>query len=324
MVTIPGDAHTHQRGRLLSFLPGSTLVSVSQPPELLYSVGVFLGRFSNAMQKFPTQGTERQSEWNPSSALDTLRTFSSAVSQCFPIESTDNASITAESAAKSSNLPFDIATTLLALPPAATRISIITRIVADYTEALSAAGSLPQCVIHCDANEMNIIISSDYTDSCAHSASCTDADATVHAGTSTATGATASTADLSQYVSLIDFGDVMLSSRVFELANCIGYLMLYKDDPLSTAVQIAAGYLSTSTLSPSERGLIIPAALARIAVSVTMSAHSFKQNPENAYVLTTARPGWRLLQQAEAMGGLVGMQRLFEQALDRALKEKEE
>ena len=77
--------------------------------------------------------------------------------------------------------------------------------------------------------------------------------------------------------------------------------LLDKDDVISAAKHCIDGYTEVSPLSPTERSILHTVTAARMAQSVTMGAYSYSMSPENTYLLTTAAPGWRLLETLTAM-----------------------
>lgn len=87
----------------------------------------------------------------------------------------------------------------------------------------------------------------------------------------------------------------MRSKRVFDVAICMGYMMLEKEDPIHTAASIAKGFLSKFQFTEDEVKIMLPASLIRICVSVCLSHFNFQNNPHNEYLLVTAGPGWKLL-----------------------------
>jgi len=97
-------------------------------------------------------------------------------------------------------------------------------------------------------------------------------------------------------VGLIDFGDCAHTVIIAELAITAAYLMLDRDDPLTTASHLVAGYHSVRPLTVAEQGLLFDLIVARLATSVTMSARGLDLEPDNEYVQVSAQPIWRLLE----------------------------
>jgi Ser/Thr protein kinase RdoA (MazF antagonist) len=83
---------------------------------------------------------------------------------------------------------------------------------------------------------------------------------------------------------LIDFGDMVYSYTVGDLAIAIAYAVLDKPDPFSAAEEIVAGYTSEFALLDSEREALWPLVRLRLAMSVCLAAHQRQQQPENEYL----------------------------------------
>lgn len=95
---------------------------------------------------------------------------------------------------------------------------------------------------------------------------------------------------------ILDFGDCLCTCIVFELAICLAYLMLGKDDPIGTAQHIYAGYVQEFELTKEEKEMLHTLVCSRMVQSVTMGAYSYSKDPGNEYLLITAKTGWELLE----------------------------
>ena len=100
----------------------------------------------------------------------------------------------------------------------------------------------------------------------------------------------------SRVVALVDFGDVVHSATVCDLAIAIAYAMLDEHDPIAAAAQVVAGYHAIRPLSEDEADALYPLAAARLAVSVCYAAKQARQAPENEYLNISSRPAWALLE----------------------------
>ena len=100
-------------------------------------------------------------------------------------------------------------------------------------------------------------------------------------------------------VGLIDFGDVVFASTINELAICVAYVMLEKDDPLWAAAQVVRGYHEEFLLAESELEVLFDLARARLFCSVVMAAHQRQLQPTNEYLSVTDEPARRLLKKLE-------------------------
>ncbi|MBV6522585.1 MAG: Acetylornithine/succinyldiaminopimelate aminotransferase [Gemmatimonadaceae bacterium] len=96
-------------------------------------------------------------------------------------------------------------------------------------------------------------------------------------------------------VGLIDFGDVVESHPVCDLAIAIAYAMLDRPDPIATAASIARGFHAEYPLTEDEVAMLIPLARTRLAVSVVNAALQLDIAPDHEYLQVTAAPAWRLL-----------------------------
>lgn len=88
---------------------------------------------------------------------------------------------------------------------------------------------------------------------------------------------------------LIDFGDMVYSYTVGELAIAIAYAILDKPDPLATAAQIVNGYTAEFALVDPEREALWPLVRLRLAMSSCLAAYQLKQQPENEYLWISQR-----------------------------------
>ena len=130
---------------------------------------------------------------------------------------------------------------------------------------------LPASVIHADANDYNVLVRD------------------------------------GRVVSILDFGDVVYSATVCDLAVALAYAMLGKADPLAAAEQVTAGYEELRPLSSGERAALYPLAAARLAMSVCYCAWQTRQAPENEYLKISNAPAWELIERLAGMnvGGKV-------------------
>lgn len=100
---------------------------------------------------------------------------------------------------------------------------------------------------------------------------------------------------------IIDFGDMVHTARISEPAIAAAYAVLKQDDPLTIAASLLAGYHSVNQLQPKEVEVFFQLLCTRLAVSVCMSAHRKKQEPDNAYLLVTEAPAWRALEKLRSI-----------------------
>ena len=88
---------------------------------------------------------------------------------------------------------------------------------------------------------------------------------------------------------LIDFGDMVYSYTVGNLAVAIAYVVLDKPDPRATALEVIAGYTQEFRLSDNELDALWRLVLLRLAMSVCMAAYQRQQRPDNEYLEISQR-----------------------------------
>jgi Ser/Thr protein kinase RdoA (MazF antagonist) len=79
---------------------------------------------------------------------------------------------------------------------------------------------------------------------------------------------------------LIDFGDMVYSYTVGDLAIAVAYVVLGEGDPRD----VIEGYTSEFELLEEEREALWPLVRLRLAMSVCIAAHQIRQQPENEYL----------------------------------------
>lgn len=88
---------------------------------------------------------------------------------------------------------------------------------------------------------------------------------------------------------LIDFGDMVYSYTVGELAIAIAYVVLDKVEPRAAADEVIEGYLSEFRLLDEELKMLWPFVRLRLAMSVCLAAYQLRQQPENEYLRISQR-----------------------------------
>ena len=94
---------------------------------------------------------------------------------------------------------------------------------------------------------------------------------------------------------ILDFGDMVHSCTINELAIAIAYAILDKPDPISVAQDITAGYHAVFPISELELEILFPLICARLATSVSVSAHQKTLEPDNEYLIISEVPAWEVL-----------------------------
>lgn len=131
------------------------------------------------------------------------------------------------------------------------------------SQALPVLPTLRKSVIHNDANDYNVLV--DYSGP--------------------------------EIVRLLDFGDMLRTQTICELAIAAAYVMMNKADPLAAAVPLVAGYHEALPLTDAELSVLFDLICARLCVSVTNSAYQQQIEPGNSYLTISEQPAWRLLEQ---------------------------
>ena len=126
---------------------------------------------------------------------------------------------------------------------------------------------LRKAVIHGDANEHNFIIDRDHPQ---------------------------------RMHGLIDFGDMMHSTQVNELAIALAYLLLGERDIGTAARAVIDGYCAEFALVDEELAVLFELVAMRLVTSIVMSSNEAKIYPDNSsYILTSQAGGQALLQRLE-------------------------
>ncbi len=156
----------------------------------------------------------------------------------------------------------------------AARLARIHRILDAADRAGVAFDTLRTSVVHNDANDFNVLVSPPDPD-----------DPTVPR----------------RIVGLVDFGDLVHSYTVGEVAIAAAYGMLGKRDPLAAAASIVGGYHAVYPLHEAEVAAIVPLIGLRLCTSAVLSAHQRAQEPGNDYLSVSEAPVWALLAQLEEL-----------------------
>ncbi|MDI9340963.1 MAG: aminotransferase class III-fold pyridoxal phosphate-dependent enzyme, partial [Sediminibacterium sp.] len=96
---------------------------------------------------------------------------------------------------------------------------------------------------------------------------------------------------------LIDFGDMVYTALVNNLAVTCTYAMLHHPDPLEAAVNIVSGYHQCYSLTTDELDILYYLIAARLCISVTQSSYNASLDSNNEHHFITEKPAWELLQQ---------------------------
>lgn len=99
-----------------------------------------------------------------------------------------------------------------------------------------------------------------------------------------------------QVIGVIDFGDLLRTYTVNEVAVAAAYAIMGKPDPIAAACDIVAGYHSIFPLTEIEVEVLYWLIGLRLCMSVTNSALQRTRQPDNPYLFVSERPAWALLE----------------------------
>ncbi|MEL6865919.1 MAG: phosphotransferase, partial [Bacteroidota bacterium] len=102
-------------------------------------------------------------------------------------------------------------------------------------------------------------------------------------------------------VGLIDFGDVLYTPTINDLAITIAYAAMHKADPLRAAMSVVEGFHEGFPLLEEELALIYTLVAARLCTTVTVAAINKAKEPENAYLQISEQAAWDLLHKWKAI-----------------------
>jgi len=126
---------------------------------------------------------------------------------------------------------------------------------------------LPRGAVHGDLNDNNILVAS-----------------------------TTGKSGIEQRISgIVDFGDMVHSYRVGDLAIALAYAMLGGDDPLTVVAHVVRGYAERGRLSDDEMAALFGLAALRLCASACIAADQQRERPDNAYLGVSQAPIRKLL-----------------------------
>jgi Ser/Thr protein kinase RdoA (MazF antagonist) len=96
-------------------------------------------------------------------------------------------------------------------------------------------------------------------------------------------------------VGIIDFGDMVYSHTIGNLAIAVAYAILDKSDPLRTAVHMVKGYQQAYPLAEDEIASLFLMVCMRLCMSACIAAHQLKERPGNEYLAISQLPIQRTL-----------------------------
>jgi len=225
-ISVIRDSSGNKRNvRLLSWVSGRVWSSVNpQLEQLRFSLGEECGKLTQALQGFTHQEASREFVWDVAQSLWTKEYIN-----LFTTE--DKKTIQYFQELFESNI-------------------------AEYAK-------LRKSVVHNDANDNNVIVSS----------------ALVNPKVKAA----------------IDYGDAIHTQIINDVAIAVAYAIMNHNDVLDAALPIVSGYHSTFPLEEEELAHLYSAIAMRLVISVTKSAINKIEEPDNEYLLISEKPAWEVL-----------------------------
>ena len=94
---------------------------------------------------------------------------------------------------------------------------------------------------------------------------------------------------------LIDFGDIMHTYTIFELAVAIAYALHGQAEPLAAACRVTAGYHNVHPLENVEIEVLFPLICGRLCATLLVSAYQLSLDPGNEYLRISVEPARAVL-----------------------------
>ncbi len=109
---------------------------------------------------------------------------------------------------------------------------------------------------------------------------------------------------------LIDFGDLVHTATVCDLAIALAYAVFEQAAPLDTLLAVVGGYHAERPLFELELEVLLPLVRARLAVSVVSSAEAARDDPQNSYAGISEERAWSALARLEELDGRAALDAL--------------
>jgi len=211
--------------RLLTWISGRVWSSVNpQLGNLRFSLGNICGKLTKALQGFKHKKATRDFEWDIAQSLWTKKHLN-----LFNSEEKE----------------------------------IISQFQNRFESNLESYSKLRKSVIHNDANDNNILVSTTLIDP--------------------------------KVEALIDFGDAINTQIINDVAIACAYGIMNHNNPLAAALPIVKGYHNSFPLNESELEHLYNLVAMRLIISVTKSAINKIKEPNNEYLLISEKPAWKVL-----------------------------
>ncbi len=93
----------------------------------------------------------------------------------------------------------------------------------------------------------------------------------------------------------IDFGDMVWTHRINELAIAIAYTCMQKPDPLTAACEVVRGFASEIKLEETELKVLYGQIIARYVISLAFSTLKMKEDNAEPYSQVSAMGAWKMV-----------------------------
>ncbi len=103
---------------------------------------------------------------------------------------------------------------------------------------------------------------------------------------------------------LIDFGDMVCSYTIFNIAIALTYAMLNREEPLQVAHSILKGYHKIFPLRENEIDILYYCIVGRLCLSLMMSSYQKRLRPEDNYVTISEKSVGKLLKKLHSINPL--------------------
>jgi 4-aminobutyrate aminotransferase-like enzyme/Ser/Thr protein kinase RdoA (MazF antagonist) len=100
---------------------------------------------------------------------------------------------------------------------------------------------------------------------------------------------------------VIDFGDVVYTHTIHELAIALAYAVMNKPDPLEAACHVVKGFNEVFKLTERELSVLYTVVASRLLISVTCAELNRIEHPENKYLQISDQSAWELLEKWKAI-----------------------
>ena len=100
-------------------------------------------------------------------------------------------------------------------------------------------------------------------------------------------------------IGLLDFGDMVYTATVCDLAVALAYTMLGEREPMAAAAQVIRAYQRQYPLTEPEQRVLFPLVTSRLSMSVCYSHHNRVRNPDDLYQVVSEAAAWDLLDRLE-------------------------